>query len=1033
MANTRTFSRSFSGGELSPEMFGRIDDAKFQSGAAVLRNFIATPQGPARNRPGFAFVKATKNNGQARLIPFAYNNTQTMVIELGDRYLRFHTMGETLQYVPSSIAPWVPPSMAISLSYTTPTIVTWNGHGLNTGDPVRFYMYGGHSPSELPAGFQVGYTYTVSVVDANTFNILDNGVPVALVGGSGGAATNYAGTGTATASLGLAPNQSGSNTSAALSGLPSVPVPGGTAKLNITLNSNLYLNGATGSIQYQYSTGGSWSGFYTSTANISTSITISIPIANLNTLQLRVVSRGTASSSGSAEIDGTINSWSVDVPTGGGGTGLTIVRAYRYYTAGDQASYSGSYYSSVAVDSGGITVPGTDSTVWLILPSDLTYELTSPYAVGDVFDIHYTQSADVMTLVHPSYPPMELRRLGASNWSIGPISFGAVVQTPTGVAIQASPGYQAQIQSISSTVITTRSNHTLSLGDQIYITGLKSGGTDLSGFYLVNSVPTDGSGNEIPNELTVMDYSGNILNVPSGYVLSPGTIQLGTKIFDITSVYAVSALDATGQNQSVLSTTVSALNNLNVPGSYNVITWTAVTGTKLYYVFKQKNGLWGFVGQAQGTTFTDNNIAPDFSITPTNLDNPFAGTDNYPAAVGYIEQRRVFAGTNNAPQTVDMTNSGTESTFSYSLPSQDTDRIAIKVAAREVSSILHIVPLVQLLLLTGSCEYAEFTTNDAPITPSTIGIRPQSYIGASNVQPTVVNNSLVYCAARGGHVREMGYNLQVNGYITGDLSLRSAHLFDLLTIKDQAFSKAPLPIVWFVSSNGNLVGLTYVPEQQIGAWHHHDTQGTFESVTAVSENDEDRVYVVINRTINGQTVRYVERMASRLITTLPNCFFVDSGATYSGTPATTISNLTWLEGQTVAVLGDGKVQRNKVVNGGAITLDSPASTVQVGLPYVADLQTLPVSLQVDGFGQGRKKNINKIWAKIYESSNFLAGPDANSLVRYAPPVGVSGLETDDAEVVLTPQWNDAGQLFIRQDQPLPLTVVDVTIEVSVGG
>jgi hypothetical protein len=97
MPMTRTFFRSFAGGELSPEMFGRIDDVKFQTGAAKLRNFIAMPQGPAENRPGTAFVRAVKNSAKrTRLIPFTYSTTQTMVLELGDGYIRFHTQGATL-------------------------------------------------------------------------------------------------------------------------------------------------------------------------------------------------------------------------------------------------------------------------------------------------------------------------------------------------------------------------------------------------------------------------------------------------------------------------------------------------------------------------------------------------------------------------------------------------------------------------------------------------------------------------------------------------------------------------------------------------------------------------------------------------------------------------------------------------------------------------------------------------------------------------------------------------------------------------
>ena len=99
MPTTRTFNQAFAGGEISPEMFGRISDTKFQTGAAKMRNFIAKPQGPAENRPGFAFVKEVKDSTKAvRLMSFTFSTVQTMVIEMGNTYFRFHTQGATLNY-----------------------------------------------------------------------------------------------------------------------------------------------------------------------------------------------------------------------------------------------------------------------------------------------------------------------------------------------------------------------------------------------------------------------------------------------------------------------------------------------------------------------------------------------------------------------------------------------------------------------------------------------------------------------------------------------------------------------------------------------------------------------------------------------------------------------------------------------------------------------------------------------------------------------------------------------------------------------
>ena len=821
MPVTRNFKQAFSGGEISPEMFGRIDDSKYQQGAATMRNFIAKPQGPAENRPGFAFVKEVKDSTKAvRLMSFTFSTVQTMVIEMGDQYFRFHTQGATLNYS--------------------------NGAAWNSG-------------------------------------------------------TNYA--------------------------------------------------------------------------------------------------------------------------------------------VGDIALYNNvNYYAKTAHSNS----QPPNATNWYALPTDMTYEIPSPYLEAELFDIHYVQSADVMTIVHPSHAPRELRRLGATKWELKTINFASPLASPTGVSVS------AYIPSSSSTNSDTYEAHE----------------------------------------------------------------------------YVVTAIGSNLIDESAQSSTASVSNNIFVTGAKNTISWNAVTGAARYRVYKEQAGVFGFLGETTSTTIVDANIAPDFSRTPPVYDNPFPSSNNFPGAVSYFEQRRVFAGTNNDPQTIYMTKSGTESNMSFGIPIRDDDRIKFRVAAREANTIRHIVPLTQLLLLTGSAEWRIASVNSDAITPSSISVKPQSYVGANNAQPVIVNNSMVYAAARGGHVRELGYNWQANGFITGDLSLRAPHLFDNFTIIDMALAKAPLPIVWMTSSSGKLIGFTYVPEQQVGAWHQHDTDGTFESVATVSEGNDDVVYCVIKRTINGATKKYIERMGTRLYATQRDSFFVDAGATYNGTntntglnvtisggtnytkgesvtitanynlfnappniddkgdaivlvdgtnfyrcnivsttsqtvatakldkdlpaslrntPITTyevarnvISGITWLEGKTVSILADGAVHPQKVVSSGSITLDRAASVVHVGLPYESDLQSLPLALQAEAFSQGRVKNLNHVWVRVLESSGIFAGPSADKLVeakqRTTEPYGSPpNLKTEDIKIMLTPTWQDNGQLFVRQSDPLPLTIVGLTLEVAIGG
>lgn len=580
------------------------------------------------------------------------------------------------------------------------------------------------------------------------------------------------------------------------------------------------------------------------------------------------------------------------------------------------------------------------------------YEISNTYAEADLVDIHYVQSADVMTLVHPGYAPKELRRIASLNWTFTGISFDPQVTAPTAAT--------------------------------------------------------------------------TVANAPVGT--------------GYTYTYQVTAIGADKISESLPATSNTVTNNIYASGASNTVSWTAAAGATRYRIYKFSAGVYGYIGDidAAAVTFKDENVAPDLSRTPPTYTNPFNATGSYPAAVSYFEQRRCFAGTTNLPQTTWMSRTGTESDMSSTIPSRDDNSISFKIASREANTIRHLVPLNAMMILTSSTEWRASSTNDA-ITPSSINVKPQSFVGCSNVQPFIVNTNLIFGSARGGHVRELSYSFQANSYITGDLSLRAPHLFDNLDITDMAYAKSPVPICWFVSSNGKLLGMTYIPEQQVVAWHQHDTDGVFESIAVVAEGNEDVLYALVSRTINGSSKRYIERMQTRQFVNQADAFFVDCGLTYTGTPATNITGLSHLEGKTVSILADGSVHPRRVVTSGAITLDNAASTVQIGLPITADINTLPMALQIDnGMAQGRYKNVNKVWLRVYRSSGIFAGPNASELVeakqRTSETYGTApALKTEEVAIMLSPSWGDSGQVFIRQADPLPLTLVSMTMDVVIGG
>lgn len=576
------------------------------------------------------------------------------------------------------------------------------------------------------------------------------------------------------------------------------------------------------------------------------------------------------------------------------------------------------------------------------------YEVETPYSADEVFDIHYVQSADVMTLVHPNHPPMELRRYGATDWRFVEINFGAPLPTPK------APSVEQHINSSTSN--------------------------------------------------------------PEDYVRK----------------YAITALNEDGTEESAISPATSIQCNPYGDGAYNTISWQSVSGAARYRIYRDVGGLWAYIGETTSLSIDDDNIDADSSITPPIYGSVFDDGD-YPGAVSYFEQRRWFGGTPNKPNNLWATRSGTESNMSYSLPTQDDDRIAVRVAAREANRIRHIVPLSQLMLLTGAAEWRVSPLNSDAITPSSMSVRPQSYVGANGVQPLVVNNQMLYAAERGGHLRECGYSYEAGGYVTNDVCMMAPHLFDNLGITAMTYSKAPWPIAWCVSTSGKLIAFTYVPEQRVGAFSTIETAGVFESCCSVAEGDEDALYVVVRREINGQTKRFIERMHERQFKRLEDCVFMDCAGTYDGDPTQDVSGLDWLEGQEVAILADGSVEPTQVVTNGAIHIAQPASKIHVGLPYVGDVRTLPlaVALQDGSYGTSHRKNVREVYFRVVDSSGLKAGPSFDRLATYPPRSTEFAGDppetiTDEFGFVIPAAWGAGGQVCIRQDEPLTLRIISMT-------
>ncbi len=543
--------------------------------------------------------------------------------------------------------------------------------------------------------------------------------------------------------------------------------------------------------------------------------------------------------------------------------------------------------------------------------------------------------------------------------------------------------------------------------------------------------------------LEVIDYASTIDAPVINSVTSVGD---GFGDYSKQYEYVVTAVAADGSESLASASVVKTNASLATTGGLR-ISWSAVTDADYYRVYKDPSvdtGIYGWIGDSNTTTFDDYNIAPITSDAPPQDRRPFDGTGNKPSAVTYYQQRQVFANTYNEPQATFTTQTNNFDSLRVSNPARDDDAVTWTIAARQVNEIRHLLPLDALLVLTSGAEWKTTEGDTGVLTPSTIGVRIQSYNGCSTVPPVVINSTALYIQEKGTRLRDLGYEFSSDKYTGNDLSLMAEHLFEGFQITSMTYADEPHGIVWCVRSDGVLLGLTYQREHQVWGWHKHTTQGEFESVASITEDGRDAVYVIVKRTVNGETVRYVERLEKRESAAPEDCFYVDSGLSYDGDAVTSIGGLDHLEGETVTILTDGYTVPDQTVVDGAITLQRAASKIHVGLKYTPVVETLDIDTPSPT--QTLKSNsvsVSKATIEVEKSRGGWVGPLSDSgtypvMSEIKPRFDSDNydriaLKTFKQEVFIDPQWSKGGGLRIEQRDPLPMSILSIIPQIDVGG
>jgi hypothetical protein len=476
------------------------------------------------------------------------------------------------------------------------------------------------------------------------------------------------------------------------------------------------------------------------------------------------------------------------------------------------------------------------------------------------------------------------------------------------------------------------------------------------------------------------------------------------------------------------------------------------------------SNLWG---NATITAFTSSTqvsatVNRAFGATTASVDwrlGLWSATTGYPAAVSFYGDRLFWGGSTSAPQRIDGSVVGAYETMeptSFAAGSTtdntviaDDDALSLTLNANDVNAIKSIGEDEQgLIVFTVGGEWIVRPSNqNEALTPTNIRATRSTAWGCAEPQPVRVGKPHVFVQRAGRKVRELAYVFTDDGFRAPDLSIASEHI-TRSGIVAIAYQAQPQTIVWFVRADGVLVGMTYDRDQEAIAWHRHILGGAFNAGAAVVESaavipnstgTSDQLWLIVKRTINGATRRYVEYLTPFFDETVAqsDAHFVDSGLRYSGASVSTFSGLGHLEGQTVSILADGAARPDGVVSGGAVSLSrGTASTAVIGLGYLSNMQTERLELQGGSVStvQTKRKRLHEVSVRVWRTLGGKAGPSAGNLeslifrstadpMDSAPP-----LKDDDVRLSWPGGYETEGRIYIRQDQPLPMTILAIVAE-----
>lgn len=425
---------------------------------------------------------------------------------------------------------------------------------------------------------------------------------------------------------------------------------------------------------------------------------------------------------------------------------------------------------------------------------------------------------------------------------------------------------------------------------------------------------------------------------------------------------------------------------------------------------------WAVIISISSTTVVLVDIKRDFNATTATATwqlGAWSGTSGYPATVGFFEQRFVAANNATRPQrtwfsqSADIENMRPDSFVAGAVAIEADDAFDYTIAADDVNAILWLSSGQQLVLGTQGGEWIADSSGPV-LTPTDVQIRRQTKHGSLSLQPARVGNAVLFAQRAARKIREFIFTFEIDGYRAPDLTILADHI-TRTGVEELFYQQEPDSLLWCLRADGVLATLTYKREEDVVGWARQIIGGSFSTGNAVVESvsvipgtdgagqtqssaNRDEVWVMVKRTINSATVRYVEvfeeifegpirgdyssddAWETAVLAAQVDMYYADSIITYDDVPTTAISGLDHLEGETVKVLADGAIHPDEVVTSGAITLDYEASVVQIGLGYTHRFKPLKLNYGAQaGTAVAKIKRVQRVAMILLDTATFKLG------------------------------------------------------------